>query len=572
MLIENNKIRWAVIGFTVLLAVWWMTPHFFEEQKWWLPKEKLVYGLDIQGGLHLVMGVDVEGVVKNKITRSKNAISELLEKKDIKIEKAFVDSNLRIIVRLKNSEDADQAASQVEDEYGAVFQVLSSNEGEIEWAYSQVQQDSVRKEVIQQSIEVIRNRVDEFGVSEPLITAQGSNRVLVQLPGIQSAQRAKELIQKTARLELRLVSNKMDPQELLDLISSIESKKGYSLDKEGSYRAYVKRLNEDLRDQLPENTSIAFMKDESSRTLSAGRVAFLLETDTGLSGDMLEDASVGQGQFGEPIVNFRFGVEGRKRFSEVTAKSIGRLMAIVLDEVVKTAPEIKDHLFDSATITLGSGDRNKMLEEAEMISTTLRAGALPAELKQLEERTVGPTLGRDHIEKGKLAALTAIIAILIFLIIYFNILGLVADISLLLNIGFLIACLTSFGAALTLPGVAGIILTVGMAVDANIIIFERIKEEFKKGSSLKLAVNEGFARAFSAILDANITTAIVCLILMYFGTGPIRGFAVTLFCGIVTSVFTAIFVSRTLINSILLVFKPKSLWAEKTFLKERLKV
>ena len=512
------------------------------------------------------MGVDVEEVVKNKIIRSKNAISQLLEKEDIKVEKSFVDSNSRITMRLKNAEDAKQAVSKIEEEYGNIFQVLSSDEGRIELAYSQIQQDSARKEVIQQSIEVIRNRVDEFGVSEPLITAQGDSRILVQLPGIQSAQKAKELIKKTARLELRLVSNKIQPQELLDIIAAAEKKGGYSF-KEGSYRAYVKRLNEDLKDRLPENTSISFMKDESSRTLSAGRVPFLLETDTGLSGDMLDDASVGQGQFGEPIVNFRFGVEGRKRFSEVTAKSIGRLMAIVLDEVVKTAPEIKDHLFDSAMITLGAGDRSKMLEEAEMISTTLRAGALPAELKQLEERTVGPTLGRDHIEKGKIAALTAIVAILIFLIIYFNVLGAVADIALLLNIGFLIACLTSFGAALTLPGVAGIILTVGMAVDANIIIFERIKEEFKKGSSLKLAVDEGFARAFSAILDANITTAIVCLILMYFGTGPIRGFAVTLFCGIVTSVFTAIFVSRTLINSILLVFKPKGLKMGVSFLK-----
>ncbi len=536
-----------------MLSLWWLAPQFTDKTAWWISKEKLIYGLDIQGGLHLVLGVNVDEVLEQKLDRSKNALVEFLNEEDISVEEHSLEDH--IFVQLKDAGQIPQAVQKIGDQYGSLFQVLDSSGGRLEIAYSQLQEENARKEIIDQSIEVIRNRIDEFGVNEPVITAQGDKRILVQLPGIKEAEKARELIQKTARLELSLVSEELSADKLNEMILQTEEQGGYSFQSEKSYRSYVQRLNKDLKPKLPERTAIAFIKDESAKTLSVGRSPLLLETDTGLTGDMLEDASVGVGQFGEPLVNFRFGLEGRKIFSEVTSKNIGRRIAIVLDGVVKTAPEIKDHLTDRGQITLGSGDRTKMLEEAQMVSTTLRAGALPANLEQLEERTVGPTLGRDYIAKGKLSAVTAVCLVLIFLLIYYRRLGVVADIALSLNMMFLISCLTSFGATLTLPGIAGIILTVGMAVDANIIIFERLKEELRKGSSLKLAVSEGFDRAFSAILDANITTAIVCLILMYFGTGPIRGFAVTLFCGIITSVFTAIFVSRTLLNSFISHFK-----------------
>ena len=553
MFIEDNKWRWLIVLGAVLLSLWWLAPQFVNHQAWWLSKEKLVYGLDIQGGLHLVLGVNVDDVLEQKLDRSQNAIAEFLNEEKIAVEEHFLKNH--IFIKLKDSSQILQAVEKIKEQYGNLFQILDRSGGQLELAYSQFQEDNIRKEIIDQSIEVIRNRIDEFGVSEPVITAQGGKRILVQLPGIKEAERARELIQKTAHLELSLVSEELSVEKLNEMIAQAEDKGGYSLESEKSYRSYVQRLNKDLK--LPPRTALAFIKDDSARTLSAGRSPLLLETDTGLTGDMLEDASVGVGQFGEPLVNFRFGLEGRKIFSKVTSENIGRRIAIVLDGVVKTAPEIKDHLTDRGQITLGSGDRTKMLEEAQMVSTTLRAGALPTSLEQLEERTVGPTLGRDYVAKGRMSAITAICLVLIFLLIYYRWLGLAADIALSLNMMFLISCLASFGATLTLPGIAGIILTVGMAVDANIIIFERLKEELRKGSSVKLAISEGFDRAFSAILDANITTAIVCLILMYFGTGPIRGFAVTLFCGIITSVFTAIFVSRTLLNSLILRFKIK---------------
>ncbi len=559
MIIEKNRTRWFIIAGILTLAFWWILPNFFPNKKaWWLAKEKLIYGLDIQGGLHLVLGVNVNDVIQKKLVRSTKNISEYLQKEGLQIEKSEVQGTI-IHIQPKKKEDLQLVQDKIVAEYGSLFRTLEITDSEIKLSYLQLQDENVKKEIIDQSIEVIRNRIDEFGVNEPVITAQGQTRVLVQLPGVKEAEKARELIQKTAFLELMLVSDgeKMTAEKLLEWISFAEEKGNYSFKKEASYRNYVRRLNKDLQSKLPPDTRIVFMKDEAAESMFIGRTPLLVETDTGLTGDMLDDASVGVGQFGEPVVNFRFGIEGRKRFSEVTSKNIGRMLAVVLDGVVKTAPQIKDHMTDRGQISLGSQDRNEMLEEAQMISTTLRAGALPTQLELLEERTVGPTLGRDYVEKGKNAIIIAIVLILIFLLIYYRWLGLVADIALCSNMLLLLAILTSFGATLTLPGIAGIILTIGMAVDANIIIFERLKEELLKGSSIKLSIQEGFGRALSAILDANITTAIACLVLMYFGTGPIRGFAVTLFCGIITSVFTSIFVSRTLLQTLVHQFKIK---------------
>lgn len=547
MYIENSKIRWSVILGTVLISFWWLSPNFASKRGWWMPQEKLVYGLDIQGGVHLVLGVNVDEVFETKLLRIQNSILESLKKKNIQITKQELNPN--IFIQIEDASKTDEVLKIIQDDFGSILQVLKSSQGVFELKYNQIQSDRVRREIIDQSIEVIRNRIDEFGVSEPLITAQGEDRILVQLPGIQESQRAKELIRRTARLEFKLVSEALSAEELYQLIQETETKENFSLKQMESYRNYLEKLNTSLKGKLPPNTSIAFLKEDQVESLSDGAIPMLLEEDTGLSGDMLEDASVGVGQYGEPVVNYQFGIEGSKTHAEVTGNNIGRLLAVVLDDVIKVAPQIQGQIFSQGQITLGSGDRQQMQEEAQMVSTTLRAGALPARLEQLEERTVGPTLGFDHIQKGKQAALWAFFSVLFFLILYYKFFGLIADLALIFNIVFLGSILTSFGATLTLPGVAGIILTMGMAVDANIIIFERIREEFSKGSSLKLAVSEGFNRAFSAILDANITTAIVCFILMYFGTGPIKGFAITLFCGILTSVFTAVFVSRTLINT-----------------------
>ena len=281
---------------------------------------------------------------------------------------------------------------------------------------------------------------------------------------------------------------------------------------------------------------------------------------TGLTGDMLEDANVGRDPQKGYIVSFRFNVDGRRRFAEITGDNAPGVLAIVLDEVVKSAPSFREKIdSEGAQIELGRANPEQTYNEAQLIATTLRAGALPAKLEQLEERTVGPTLGADSIAAGKMAGLVGLVLVLVFMLFWYKTLGVVANLALMMNMVLILALLSSLGATLTLPGVAGIILTIGMAVDANVIIFERIREELRKGAGLKSAVKDGFGHAFSAVFDANITTALVCIVLMYFGTGPIRGFAVTLLCGIATSMFTAIFVSRTIIEVMMNKFGLKTL-------------
>jgi preprotein translocase subunit SecD len=307
-----------------------------------------------------------------------------------------------------------------------------------------------------------------------------------------------------------------------------------------------------LTPQLPKDTRVVFEKFENAESLAAGRRPYLVKTDSHLTGAQLEDASVHQDEYNRPEVNFRFTIEGRKLFAELTTKAAGGQLAIVLDDVVKSAPSVQKEIdSDSARITLGGGrDYNTMFNEAQFIATSLRAGALPAALVPMEERTVGPSLGSDSIKKAQMASMIAALLVFAWMLIYYRTAGFIADISLVLNVFLTFAVLTSLGATLTLPGVAGIALVIGMAVDANVIVYERIKEELRKGSSGLGAIREGFHHAFTSIFDANMTTVLTCLVLMYYGTGPVRGFAVSLAIGMVTSMFTAIFFSRTVLDTL----------------------
>jgi preprotein translocase subunit SecD len=415
----------------------------------------------------------------------------------------------------------------------------------------------MRSQIIRQAIEVIRNRVDEFGVAEPMIAAQSDNRIMVQLPGLKDPARAKELINRTARLSFNIVSDKMPREKVIALIAEAEKKGNYALGKDGmSYSQYIRRLNDDLAGKIPDNTMVAFEKDQNAADITAGKVAYLMEKDTDLGGEQLEDASVVGGQYGEPEVNFRFNTEGRIKFAEITGKNVNRQMAIILDSIVQSAPTIQGRIdSESARITLHQRNYDQAYNEANFIATALRAGALPAALEQLEERTVGPSLGMDSIEKGKRAGMVGLLIVLVFVVFYYKAFGVVAGLSLVFNLFCMLAILAALNATVTLPGIAGIVLTLGMAVDANVIIYERIKEEMAKGATLIASIRDGFAHAFTAIFDANITNAIAAGTLIYFGTGPVRGFGVTLVVGIVTSMFTAIFVTRVMLDVIVKTFK-----------------
>lgn len=565
---ENIKVRFAIVIAAVLLAGAWIAPNFidFKEGDWWFSKKKMVYGLDIQGGLHLVMGVDTHGIIVEKTVRLSRSLRDELKNRNVGVESISPqnEDKTRLDVVLKTDADTKSLQTYITENYPATIQILETAGNRVTLRYFDNVIRDQKQQVINQAIEVIRNRIDEFGVAEPSISAQGSERILVQLPGIQDAVRAKELINRTARLDFRIVSRDVEQAKLAEIIDSAEKAGNYALGKDGMrYSAYVKRLNEDLKGKIPENSLVVFQKPEEAATLEAGKIPYLVMSDTDLTGDQLEDASVHPGEYGEPEVVFSFSPDGRRRFGEITEKNVNKQMAIVLDEIVQSAPVIQGKIASSsARITLGGGrDYQKTVDEANFIATALRAGALPANLEQLEERTVGPNLGADSIAAGKKATLIGVALIFLFMALYYRTLGIVADIALSLNVLFLLAILTSLGATLTLPGVAAIALTVGMAVDANIIIFERIKEELRKGTGTSAAIKDGFSNAFSSIFDANITTVATSLILMYYGTGPVRGFAVSLTIGIVTSMFTAVFVSRVLIEILTKWFKIKNIAA-----------
>jgi preprotein translocase subunit SecD len=572
-MVENLKMRWAIVVTATLVGGLWMWPNLRPvAENSWLPTKKLTLGLDIQGGLHLVLGVDTESVVKEKTLRMVKNLEAEFKSEQIPISSLRIadDKTHTIEVGYASADEKKKINDYLDRVYSTVLQILSDTDQKFVLRYYDAYVSETRRQIISQAIEVIRNRIDEFGVAEPSIAAQGSDRILVQLPGIKDAARAKDLINRTARLDFRALSKELDQQKIDGLVAEAETAGKFKLGGEGglTYQAYVKTLNEALKGKLPAGTRVVFEKLDNAVSLEAGRRAYLIKMDSNLSGDNLEDAFVGYDEYGKPQVNFRFNLEGRKLFAEITGANVGNQMAIVLDEVVKSAPNIQERIdSDQARITLGSStDMQKTLDEAQLIATSLRAGALPAALEQLEERTVGPTLGAESIAKGQKGAAWGAGLVLAFMIFYYGIPGLVASVAILLNLLFTFSALTSLGATLTLPGVAGMALTVGMAVDANIIIFERMREELARGVNQMAAIRDGFGNAMSSILDSNITTILTCVVLVYFGTGPVRGFAVSLSIGIMVSFFTAVFVSRLMLETLvakfgMTVMKPKKLVA-----------
>lgn len=554
---QNQKVRWAVIWTTLAIAIYWYLPNVLDSKKiGFLPESKIVRGLDIQGGIHLVLGVDVKNFMSEKIERLSRTIKEDLTKAGVDGAEVTYSATPKpsFVIKTSNGSALDQAKAHINKTYPATFQILNSSGSEAQFAYFDNVEREQKERVVGQSIEVIRNRIDSFGTLEPNIAAQGSDRILVQLPGIEDSEKAKQLLNTTAKLEFMIISNEIDSGRLETWVNEVEAAGNYTLgvtNENGlEYVDYVRRINADLADRLPENTEIVFEMLPNVSSLTEGRVPRLAKNDQIVTGDMVEDAYVGRdGQAGgRPVVLFSMSVEGRRPFGEITGNNINQPLGIVLDKVLKSAPNVSSRITDSGQISLGTGNTDEVFEEAQFVSRTLRAGALPASLQQLEERTVGPSLGSDFIKKGSIAGIIGCIGIVIFMIAYYGFFGVIASACLLMNVLLLLSILSTLGATLTLPGIAGIVLTMGMAVDANIIIFERIKEELRKGTGLNAAIKDGFSNALSAILDSNITTAIVCLVLLNYGTGPIKGFAVTLICGVVTSVYTAVFVSRTVID------------------------
>jgi preprotein translocase subunit SecD len=497
-------IKLAVVAVVIIASIVLAVP----------PKDKIQLGLDLQGGLHLVLEVQVDKAVERALERTAEAVRKDLRAKGVSVVSAepVAQQGLRLV--FSQAPELSVVQEVVRSYVEAPVEQQTPQVWTVNFPAAELRQ--IRTSAVDQALEKIRNRIDAFGVSEPSISKQGTNRIVVQLPGLQDPQRAIELIGKTAQLELKLVHSRATPD---------------ATPPPGTQRLLTKE------------------KDPRTGQLVQGQ-AYFVDRRAILTGDMLADARAlpDQMNFGQYYVLMRLNSRGQRIFARVTQENVGRALAIVLDDVIFSAPVIQEPITGGEARITGTFTP----EEARDLAIVLREGALPAPVSIVENRIVGPSLGSDSIAEGVRATVLGGTLVVLFMLVYYRLSGIVANIALALNLLLLMGALAlpGLGAVLTLPGIAGIILTLGMAVDANVLIFERIREELRLGKSVRAAVDAGYHRAFSAILDSNVTTVIAAVVLFQFGSGPVKGFAVTLSSGSAISMFTAIFVTRVIFETV----------------------
>ncbi len=481
-----------------------------------LPADKINLGLDLQGGIHLTLGVEVGKAVQNALSQAGQELRTVAREEGIIILRTEAGDDERLRFVLARMDDRERLAAIL----ARTFDYLVVEKSEMmeggRVAYTLAPTPEYRTYTadlaLEQAVKTIRNRVDEFGVTEPDIRKQQDYRIQIQLPGLSDPRRAIQIIGKTAHLEFKIVNEDADVEKA-------------------------------VKGVLPPGSELRFMVEENPNGSSTQRPMVLYKNAL-LTGEYITNAKINFDSFNQAYVGLTFNRRGGDLFERLTGEHVKERLAIVLDGKIYSAPVIQERISGGRASISGSFTEN----EARDLAIVLRAGALPAPVTILEERSVGPSLGQESIDNGIQAALLGGALVLIFIVLYYGMAGLFADFALVFNIILIMGCLAAFGATLTLPGIAGIILTIGMAVDANVLIFERIREELRNGLTVRAAVAEGFDKARLTILDANVTTFLAAIILYQFGTGPIRGFAVTLGIGIVASFFTALFVSRILFD------------------------
>jgi preprotein translocase subunit SecD len=484
---------------------------------WYLypPQKSINLGLDLQGGIHLMLGVDADKYVASQTERAAEDLKNGLERKGVGVKRVAREGLSSIVVELANTTNWNDALT-VAAEFNA-FEVSQRDEkaGRFTLSMHQRQMAQLRDDAVRQGVETIRNRIDQFGVAEATITRQGDDRILIQLPGVQDPERAKALIGKTALLEFKLLDEQTTPEQA-------------------------------LAGRLPETSELTYQRRVDKETKAERKQPYVVQKRTLLTGAELTRAEV-QADPNSPgnwQVAIEFTPTGARIFGDVTEQNVGRHLAIILDGNLYSAPRINERIPGGRAVITGQFT----VDEARDLAIVLRAGALPAPVSILEERTVGPSLGADSIRQGMIAIIGSAAAVFVFMLLYYRLSGAFADLALVLNLIILLACMAAFGATLTLPGIAGIALTIGMAVDTNILIFERIREELRLGKTPRAAIDAGFHRALRTIIDTHLTVMVTAAILYNFGTGPVKGFAVSLFVGLAASLFTAYFFTRLLFD------------------------
>ena len=481
------------------------------------PEDRINLGLDLRGGIHLVLDVVVDEAVEGETRADYSQMLELLEADGIVAATTELIGSDGFALAFDNEMERDRAEGLAVEYFSDYDIEAPADPPSLSFTLPAAEQNAIREGAVRQALQTIRNRIDQFGVAEPVIQRQGlsGTRILVQLPGVEDPQRVKDLLRTSAVLRWNLVqAGPADSREA---------------------------LLAEVGGTLPPNTEILESVPETINGVEYPSAFYLLDLIPIVEGRELKHARLSQDQMGLPAVGFTLDANATSKFSNFTAANIGRQLAIVLDERVQSAPSIESRIGGDGIIR-----GRYTLEEAEDLALVLRAGALPASIQYLEDRSVGPSLGRESIRQGLLAASVGMALVVVFMLLYYRGAGINAVLALAFNLLIVLGVMASLGAALTLPGIAGMILLIGMSVDANVLIFERIREEIDLGKTVKSAIDSGFAKAFSAILDANLTTMIAAVFLFQFGTGPVKGFAVTITIGIVASMFTALFVSRVL--------------------------
>ena len=509
--------RFALFGIASLAALLYLLPTFVKSlPDWWsniLPSDKIHLGLDLQGGSHLVLEVKVDKAIENNVERVRGDLANAFREKGVSgVNVERVEGTvLHITVPSAN---AERLRGVLKSDFAYLVEAkppqTTASGSEFFLTLSKDEMRSLRDYAVDQSLETIRNRIDQFGVSEPIIQRQGQTNILIQLPGIQDPQRAKEIIGKTALLEFKLVDDTANVEDA-------------------------------IKNGPPPGRQVLYGHAGRGDGIGTEKQAYVVESRPLMTGEYIQDARVRpaqqlQGASVELILNGA----GARLFEQITAANVKRRLAIVLDNRVYSAPVIQERIGGGRASITGNFD----LKEARDLSIVLRAGALPAPVEIAEERTVGPSLGQDSIHQGMTSFIVGGGLVIVFMIAYYKGAGLLAVTAVIFNIIYLLAVLAGFQAVLTLPGIAGIVLTIGMAVDANVLINERIREELRSGRAVRSAIEAGYKNALPAILDSNITTFLSGVILFQFGTGPIKGFAVTLCVGIMTTILTAVYLTR----------------------------